>query len=105
MAFWPWRIADSFRIHYDPNPKQTDPITISRSEFDLLCDELRALDVPLKRDLDQAWRDFSGWRVNYDEPLVRLCALTMAPPARWSSDRIEQLDLPPLRFMRRRRKV
>ena len=87
-----------------PIRTQTDPITISRAEFDLVCDELRALDVPLKRDLDQAWRDFSGWRVNYDEALVRLCALTMAPPAKWSSDRIEQLEIPKLRFMRRRKK-
>ena len=97
------RIADSFQIPYDPEPSPTDPITISRREFDLLCVELRALDVPLKRDLDQAWRDFSGWRVNYDQVLVRLCALTMAPPAKWSSDRIDQLDLPKLRFRRRRR--
>ncbi len=97
------RIADSFQIPYDPDPSPTDPITISRREFDLLCVELRALDVPMKRDLDQAWRDFSGWRVNYDQVLVRLCALTMAPPAKWSSDRVAQLDLPKLRFRRRRR--
>jgi hypothetical protein len=99
------RIADSFRIQYNPDPSPTDPITVSRHEFDLLCAELRALDVPLKRDLDQAWRDFSGWRVNYDEALVRLCALTMAPPAKWSSDRIAQLEIPPLRFRRRRKQV
>ncbi len=70
------RIADNFQIPYDPDPSPTDPITISRREFDLLCVELRALDVPVKSDLDQAWRDFSGWRINYDEVLVRLCALT-----------------------------
>ena len=96
------RIADSFQIHYDPDPKPTDPTTISRREFDLLCVELRALDVPLKPDLDRAWLNFNGWRVNYDEALVRLCALTMAPPAKWSSDRIDQLELPPLRFRRRK---
>ena len=97
------RIADAFQIPYDPDPKPTDPITISRSEFDSLCVELRAADVRLKSDLDQAWRDFNGWRVNYDQVLVRLCALTMAPPAKWSSDRIDQLELPRLRFRRRRR--
>ena len=96
------RIADNFQIPYNADPSPTDPITISRREFDLLCVELRALDVPLKTDLDQAWRDFSGWRVNYDEVLVRLCALTVAPPAKWSSDRIGQLDIPKLRFRRRR---
>ena len=95
------RIADSFQLHYDPDPQPTDPTTISRGEFDLLCVELRALDVPLKPDLDRAWLNFNGWRVNYDEALVRLCALTMAPPAKWSSDRIDQLELPKLRFRRR----
>ncbi|HEX3088135.1 MAG TPA: hypothetical protein VHQ23_05735 [Ilumatobacteraceae bacterium] len=96
------RIADNFQIPYDPNPSPMDPITISRREFDLLCVELRALDVPVKSDLDQAWRDFSGWRINYDQVLVRLCALTTAPPAKWSSDRVGQLDIPKLRFRRRR---
>jgi hypothetical protein len=97
------RIADFFQIDYDPDPQPGDPIMISRREFDFLCVELRALDVPLKPDLDRAWRDFSGWRVNYDQVLVKLCALTMAPPAKWSSDRTSQLELPPLRFKRRRR--
>ena len=97
------RIADFFQITYDPEPQPGDPIMISRREFDLLCVELRALDVPLKSDLDRAWRDFSGWRVNYDQVLVKLCALTMAPPAKWSSDRTGQLELPPLRFKRQKR--
>jgi hypothetical protein len=98
------RIADSFQIHYDPDPSPGDHITISRADFDELCEELKEFDVPLKPDLDQAWLDFSGWRVNYDEVLVRLCALTTAPPAKWSSDRIGQLDLPKLRFRRRKRR-
>jgi hypothetical protein len=82
------RIADYFGITYDPDPRPGDPITVSRREFDLLCVELEAAAVPLKADRDQAWRDFAGWRVNYDEVLVALCVLTMAPPAKWSSDRL-----------------
>lgn len=96
------RIADMFYIPYDPDPKPTDPIMVSRSEFDQMCVELTAAGVPLKSDLDQAWRDFSGWRVNYDRVLVELCALTIAPPAKWSSDRMDQLQLPKLRFRHRR---
>ncbi len=38
-------------------------------------------------DREQAWRDFSGWRVNYDVPLLALASLVMAPYAPWSSDR------------------
>jgi hypothetical protein len=82
------RIADYFGIDYDPDPRPDDAITVSREEFDQLCVELEAAAVPLKPDRDQAWRDFAGWRVNYDEVLVALCLLTMAPPAKWSSDRV-----------------
>ena len=38
-------------------------------------------------DREQAWRDFAGWRVNYDRVLLALCSLVMAPYAPWSSDR------------------
>ncbi len=97
------RIADYFSIQYDPDPQSGDPISVSRREFDLLCVELRAMDVPLRKDLDKAWRDYAGWRVNYDTVLVSLCALVMAPPAKWSSDRMpEHLPRPPLRRSKRR---
>jgi hypothetical protein len=81
------RVSETFRIPYDPDPRPTDPISVSRREFDLLCVELEAGAIPLKADRDQAWRDFAGWRVNYDPVLVGLARLVVAPPARWSSDR------------------
>lgn len=81
-------IAEYFKIPYNPHPRPTDPISVSRAEFDEACRRLAAADVPLKPDLDQAWRDFSGWRVNYDRVLIALAALTMAPEAPWSSDRL-----------------
>ncbi len=80
-------VAAFFRIAFDPDPKPTDPISISRSEFDAVYDDLASRGLPLKRDRDQAWRDYAGWRVNYDTVLLRLAALTMAPYAPWSSDR------------------
>jgi hypothetical protein len=80
-------ISDFFSISYNPNPAPTDPISISRLEYDLACQELREAGVPLRANLDQAWKDFSGWRVNYDRVLLMLCRLTMAPYAPWSSDR------------------
>lgn len=82
------RIADYFGIVYDQHPAPTGPISVTRAEFDVLCAELRGADVPLKVDLDQAWRDFVGWRVNYDTVLIALCGMVMAPPALWSSDRV-----------------
>jgi len=81
------RIADFFEIPYDTEPRPDDPISISRIEFDAACRELENQGVPLKADRDQAWRDYSGWRVNYDTPLLALAGLTMAPYAPWVSDR------------------
>ena len=81
------RIAEFFRIPHDPDPSPTDAISVSRIEFDEAYDALAERGIPLKADRDQAWRDFSGWRVNYDTVLVALAGLTMAPMAPWSSDR------------------
>ncbi|MCA1838758.1 MAG: hypothetical protein ABR507_09655 [Actinomycetota bacterium] len=80
------RIAAFFSIPFDENPKPTDPITVSKVEFDETYSRLETEGVPLK-PRDQAWIDFTGWRVNYDRVLVALATLTMAPPAPWSSDR------------------
>jgi hypothetical protein len=81
------RIADYFAIPYNPDPGPDDPISITRQEYDQVCDRLAAAGVPLRPDRDQAWRDFVGWRVNYDTVLLALAGLTMAPYAPWSSDR------------------
>ncbi len=82
------RIADLFDIPYHPNPSFPDvPISISREEFDEACAALEDAGVPLREDLNRAWLDFAGWRVNYDRPLLALAALVQAPYAPWSSDR------------------
>ena len=81
------RIANFFRVRYNAAPQPDDPISISREEFDAACEQLQAGGVPLKADRQQAWRDYAGWRVNYDTPLLALAAITMAPYAPWSSDR------------------
>lgn len=81
------RICDFYGIDYDPDPAPDGPISITRSDFDLLCTDLEAAGIALKPDRDQAWRDFSGWRINYDTVLTSLCSLIDAPPAKWSSDR------------------
>jgi hypothetical protein len=80
-------IAAFFRIPYNPHPAPDDPISVSRAEFEAALDEMAAAGVPLVADREQAWRDFAGWRVNYDTVLLALAELMIAPPARWSSDR------------------
>jgi hypothetical protein len=78
--------------HFDrPNPQEPhypkDAISIHRSEFDAVLAQLEAGGLPLKKDREKAWKDFAGWRVNYDRSLIEICHLVMAPFAVWSSDR------------------
>jgi hypothetical protein len=80
-------IAGYFGFEYDANPRPDDPISIARDEFDAVYDMLVSAGVPVKADRDQAWRDFAGWRVNYDAVLVTLAGFLMAPYAPWVSDR------------------
>src|SRR5215831_3683309 len=85
------RIANFFSIPLHPDPHfPAQPISITRAEFDAVCDALAHNGVPLKGDRDLAWSDFAGWRVNYDTVLLALCTLIVAPPAPWSSDRASQ---------------
>src|SRR5258708_13045654 len=90
------RIADFFNYPYNRNPKPDDPIAIARTEFDGLWDELEAAGLPMRADKDQAWKDYAGWRVNYDAGLLFLAGITEAPIAPWSSDRGLRWKPPPL---------
>jgi hypothetical protein len=81
------RIAAFFAIPFDSDPAPDDPISITRPEFDEALDRLAEAGVAVRPDRDQAWRDFAGWRVNYDVVLLALAEITMAPYAPWTSDR------------------
>ena len=81
------QIADYFNIPNPVDPQQADPIAITRAEFEATLDRLEAEGIPLKADRDRAWRDFAGWRVNYDACLLGLAQMVVAPRAPWTSDR------------------
>ncbi|MCY4037525.1 MAG: hypothetical protein OXF64_08760 [bacterium] len=96
-------IADFFAIDYDPHPSATAPITVRRHEFHQTYDALKSAGVPVVQDREQAWRDYAGWRVNYDECLVGLASITSAPPGKWSSDRPSPYQRMPLLYRPRHR--
>jgi hypothetical protein len=77
------RIAEYFRIPFDPNPPPTAATSIDRARFEQALAVLEAAGVPLVEDREQAWLDFNGWRVNYDAVLRALERLTMAPTPWW----------------------
>ena len=91
-------LASFFQIRVDHDPKPGDPISITREEYDVAYDRLDRAGVPVRPDREQAWRDFSGWRVNYDAALIGLSKLCMAPWAPWSSDRYQDGNYVPPAF-------
>jgi hypothetical protein len=81
------QVAALFRLPFDADPRPDDPIAVDQAEFDEVWERMQQAGVPLKGDREAAWAAFAGWRVNYDEPLIRLANLTESPIAPWSSDR------------------
>ena len=77
------QIADYFRIPY---PVVIDPsvsISITRHEFDSVLARLERSGVPLVSDRDAAWRDFVGWRANYDSIIEQFYTLFTYPRTDW----------------------
>jgi hypothetical protein len=98
-------IAAFFGYEFDDDPKPDHPISIAREEFDEIYDRLAAVGVPVHADRDRAWRDFAGWRVNYDQVLLALAALVDAPYTPWISDRSPVRPARRYRLGRRRHEI
>jgi hypothetical protein len=48
---------------------------------------MREVDFPIERDPADAWADFVGWRVNYEQAAYAVAAAVDAVPALWSGPR------------------
>jgi hypothetical protein len=82
-------------------PLEADPdagITLTYEEF---LDAVKRLDdvgFPMSRDPADAWPDFVGWRVNYEQAAYRIADAVDAVPALWSGPRHHPVDqIPPIR--------
>lgn len=81
-------LARSSEIEYDNDPKPTDPIQLSFSEFMTGVDRIVSVGFPIERDLQEAWKHFKGWRVNYESIAYTMAEMIDAVPAQWSGSRI-----------------
>ena len=76
-------LAGVLHIEYDPDPLPTTPIRLTYDEYVLGVERLQQVDFPFERTPEEAWRHFSGWRVNYEPIVDALTMLVMPPPAPW----------------------
>lgn len=77
------RLADYFKLPYPVDLTQPIEIAITREEFDIVLARLERTGVPLVNDRDAAWRDFVGWRVNYDAIIEAMYTRFTCPRIAW----------------------
>ena len=85
------RIADYFKVTYPTDLHKNISISISREEFDIVLDRLERVGVPILADHDAAWRDFVGWRVNYDAIIEAFYGLFTCPRTDWHTAAVQPL--------------
>jgi hypothetical protein len=85
------RLADYFKIDSPKNVDTDIHVTITREEFDLVLARLERSGVPLVSDRDAAWRDFVGWRVNYDAIIEHMYEQFHCPRTDWHLASVEPL--------------
>jgi hypothetical protein len=81
-------IADFHGISYRSAAGATT-ISVEKHEVIAACQELQGSGVAVVSDLDTAYEVFKTHRAAYDQMLLTLCAYLYAPPAPWSSDKVE----------------
>jgi len=81
------RIATTlgWEVNFDPRPDE--PIQLPYEDFALAVAMLERSGFPVERGAEEAWPDFHGWRVNYEESMYHLTDRLIAPPAKWSGGR------------------
>ena len=96
------QLATTLGFGFDEDPRPDTPILLSREDFDEGLARLTEVGFAMERSPDEAWRHFSGWRINYESIAYRLAYTIDATPARWSGPRRD--GVPPLvqrRFVNR----
>jgi len=82
-------------------PAEPDPgagISLSYDEFLEAIARMRKVDFPIERDPADAWTDFVGWRVNYEQAAYAVAYRLDVVPALWSGPRpLPRIPIAPLR--------
>jgi hypothetical protein len=76
-------MARALHIPHDVDPLPNAGIRLTREEFVQGYRRLEQVHFPMERDLEDSWRHFQGWRINYESIVDSLTRLTLPPPAPW----------------------
>jgi hypothetical protein len=77
--------AMGFNVPEEPDP--SGGIGLTYEEFLDAVTRIRKVDFPIERKPEDAWPDFVGWRVNYEQAAYAIAEAIDAVPALWSGPR------------------
>jgi hypothetical protein len=92
------QVARAMGFDVPDEPDQSGQISLTYQEFLDAVGRMREVDFPIDRDPAEAWPDFVGWRLNYEQAAYAVAAAVDAVPALWSGPRRHlAAAIPPLR--------
>ena len=91
-------IARAMRLKVPEEPDPDKGISLSYEDFLDAVARMRKVDFPIQRPPEQAWPEFVGWRVNYEQAAYAIAYEIDAVPALWSGPRRwPYKPIPPIR--------
>jgi hypothetical protein len=81
------QIAQAMGVDLPEEPDPDGQITLSYQEFLDAIARMRKVDFPIERDPAEAWPEFVGWRITYEQAAYALANAVNAVPAMWSGPR------------------
>jgi hypothetical protein len=92
------RIARTLGFDIPDEPDPDAGIRVTYAEFLDAVARMREVGFPIERDPADAWPDFVGWRVNYEQAAYAVAEAVYAVPALWSGPRRHPVPpIPPVR--------
>jgi hypothetical protein len=96
QCFYRIATAMGFDVPFEADPAAG--ISLTYEEFLDAVTRMREVDFAIERDPEQAWPEFVGWRVNYEQAAYAVTAAVYAVPALWSGPRRHPITpIPPIR--------
>ncbi len=80
-------VANAMGFDIPPEPDPEQGISITYEQFLEAISRLEEVDFPIERNPEDAWPDFVGWRINYEDAAYAIALAIDAVPALWSGPR------------------
>jgi len=81
------QIARAMGFDIPEDPDVDAGISLTHQEFLDGVERMRKVDFPIEVDPEEAWPEFVGWRVNYEQAAYAVAEAVGAVPAMWSGPR------------------